>query len=320
MTLLIREHEVADLISMAEATDAVEDAFIQLGQGRAFHNPRTRIKLGGEMLHVLPAAIPEMDAVGLKSYTAFRGGIRFLVLLYSSKTGELKAMVEAQRLGELRTGAVASVAIKRMAKKNVTHGMLFGAGVMGGAMLEGMANARSFKQISVFDLDRERLGMFCEKMSNRLGVDVVPAENVNDSVAQAEVVVTMTTSKDPVFDGKRLSDGTTVVAAGSNLLQKREIDSTVVRRSARIVVEAKDQAQLEAGDLFVPIDAGHLHWNQIDELSDLLMNRVPARESENEINIFKSVGLGLQDIAVAARVYQSAVDNKGIGTEVPIST
>lgn len=319
MTLLIREHEAADLISMEEATDTVEEAFIQLGQGRAFHNPRTRIKLGGEMLHVLPAALPEMDAVGLKSYTAFRGGIRFLVLLYSAKTGELKAMVEAQRLGELRTGGVASVAIKKLARQDVKRGMLFGAGVMGGAMLEGMANARNFEQISVFDLDRERLGSFCEKMSKKLGTNVVPAVDVNDSVAQADVVVTMTTSKDPVFDGKRLSEGTTVVAAGSNLLQKRELDSTVVRRSARIVVEARDQAQLEAGDLFVPIDAGHLHWNQVDELSDVLLNRVAARESEDEINLFKSVGLGLQDVAVAACIYRAAV-NAGVGTEVPIST
>jgi alanine dehydrogenase len=318
MALLIREQEVADLISMSEATDVVQEAFTQLGEGRAFHNPRTRMKLGGEMLHVLPAALPEMDAVGLKSYTAFRGGIRFLVLLYSAKTGELKAMVEAQRLGELRTGGAASVAIKKMARKNVERGVLFGAGVMGGAMLEGMVNARKFDQISVFDLNGDRLKPFCEEMSRKLDVDIVPASDANEAVSTADVVVTMTTSKEPVFDGKRLPDGATVVAAGSNLLQKREIDSTVIRRSSRIVVEAKDQAQLEAGDLFVPIDAGHLHWNQIYELSDVLLKRVPARESEEEINLFKSVGLGLQDVAVAAKIYDCAVKNSA-GVELPIT-
>src|SRR5690554_5614097 len=112
MVLLIGEDEVRELVTMADAAAVVEDAFRQYGQGRAFNNPRTRIKLSGEILHVLPAALPEMDALGLKSYTAFRSGIRFLVTLYSAKTGELNALVKAQRLGELRTGGVASVAIQ----------------------------------------------------------------------------------------------------------------------------------------------------------------------------------------------------------------
>jgi ornithine cyclodeaminase/alanine dehydrogenase-like protein (mu-crystallin family) len=125
----------------------------------------------------------------------------------------------------------------------------------------------------------------------------------------------MTTAKDPVFDGKKLRPGTTVVAAGSNLLQKREVDSTVIRRSGRIVVEAIDQSQLEAGDLFVPVDAGHLHWNQVHEISDLILGHVPGRESDDEINLFKSVGLGLQDMAVAARAYDAAI-RAGAGMEV----
>jgi len=315
MVLLISEDEVRELVTMAEATDVVEDAFRLLGEGRAFNNPRTRIKLSGEILHVLPAAIPEMDALGLKSYTAFRSGIRFMVLLYSAKTGELKALIKAQRLGELRTGGVASVAIKRMAREDSRQGALFGAGVMGRAMLEGMVNARPFERVKVFDLNRDALATFCTEMSERLSLEVVPAESSDDAIAEADVVVTMTTAKDPVFDGKKLRPGTTVVAAGSNLLQKREVDSTVIRRSSRIVVEAIDQSQLEAGDLFVPIDAGHLHWNQVHELSTLILGQVPGRESEEEINLFKSVGLGLQDMAVAARVYEAATRN-GAGTEV----
>lgn len=317
MALLIREDEVNELLPMAEAADTVEEVFTQLGQGKAFNNPRTRIKLNGEILHVLPAAAPQMDALGLKSYTAFRGGIKFLVLLYSAKTGELKALLQAQRLGELRTGGVASVAIKHMAKETTPRGALFGAGTMGRAMLEGMVNARTFEEVRVVDLNQERLKAFCEEQSARLNVNLVPAVDGNEAVDGADVVVTMTTAKDPVFDGKRLTDGATVVAAGSNLLQKREIDSMVIRRSSRIVVEAKDQAQLEAGDLFVPIDAGFLHWNQIHELSEVLLGHIPGRESDSEINIFKSVGLGLQDVAVAAKIYDAAV-KAGAGLEIPI--
>ena len=317
MALLIREDEVRELVKMPEAADAVEEAFRLYGQGKAYNNPRTRIKLGGEILHVLPAAIPTMDALGLKSYTAFRGGIRFLVLLYSAKTGELKALIQAQRLGELRTGGVASVALKHMARRNVSRGALFGAGTMGRAMLEGMVNACRFEQIKVFDIFKDRLPGYCEEMSRRLDANIVPAEEPADAVDRADVVVTMTTAKDPVFDGKLLADGATVVAAGSNLLQKREVDSTVIRRAKRIVVEARDQAQLEAGDLFVPIDAGHLHWNQVHELSDVLLGHIPGRESDDEINLFKSVGLGLQDIALAAKVYEAAT-KAGAGTEVPL--
>ena len=317
MALLIREEEVNELLSMADASDVVEEAFRQLGAGRAFNNPRTRIKLSGEMLHVLPAAIPDMDALGLKAYTAFRGGIRFVVLLYSAKTGELKAMLQAQRLGELRTGGVASVAMKYMAREESATGAIFGAGTMGHAMVEGMANAREFDQIKAFDLNPERLAEFCETMSQRTGVDVTPAESPSDAIDGADIVVTMTTAKDPVFNGRELQDGATVVAAGSNLLQKREIDSMVIRRSSRIVVESVDQSQLEAGDLFTPIDAGFLHWNQVHELSSVLLGHVPGRESEEEINVFKSVGLGLQDMAVAARIYDAAVQ-QGAGTEIDI--
>src|ERR1700730_7727723 len=132
---------------MAEAANTVEEAFRQLGQGTAFNNPRSRVKLGGEILHVLPAALPAMDALGLKSYTAFRGGIRFLVLLYSAKTGELKALIQAQRLGELRTAGVAAVAIKHMARSDSTRGAVFGVGNVGRTMLEGMVYARRFQQI-----------------------------------------------------------------------------------------------------------------------------------------------------------------------------
>jgi alanine dehydrogenase len=186
---------------------------------------------------------------------------------------------------------------------------------MGSAMLEGMAVARSFESIRVFDLDKERLASFCAEWSERLSIDVSPASSPDQAIERADVVVTMTTAKDPVFDGKKLRAGTTVIASGSNLLQKREVDSTVIRRSKRIVVEATDQAQLEAGDLFVPIDAGHLHWNQVDELSDVLLGRRPGRESDDEINLFKSVGLGLQDMAVAALAFDAAVA-AGAGTEV----
>lgn len=317
MALLIREEEVNELLSMAQASDAVAESFRQLGRGTAFNNPRSRIKLEGKILHVLPAAIPEMDALGLKSYTAFRGGIRFLVLLYSATTGELKALIQAQRLGELRTGAAASVAIDHMARRKVSRGALFGAGTMGGAMLEGMAHARSFDGIAVYDTDRDRLYAFCDEMSDRLGVSVTPASSPDEAVGEADVVVTMTTSRSPVFDGKQLPEGATVVAAGSNLLQKREIDSAVVRRASRIVVESVEQAQLEAGDLFPAIDSGHLHWNQVHELSDLLLGHVPGRESNDEINLFKSIGLGIQDMAVAAKVYDEAL-RAGGGTAIPI--
>jgi len=317
MALLIREEEVRELVTMAEATDTVEEAFRQLGRGTAFNNPRSRIKLGGEILHVLPAALPEMDALGLKSYTAFRGGIRFVVLLYSAKTGELKALIQARRLGELRTAGVAAVAIKRMARAESAQGAVFGAGKVGRAMLEAMVNARDFRRIKVLNTQQERLPAYCAEMSALLDTEIVPAADAGDAVADADVVVTCTTAKDPVFDGKQLREGTTVVASGSNLLQKREIDSTVIRRAKRIVVESVDQAKLEAGDLFLPIDSGHLHWNQVHELSDLLLGHVPGREGAEEINLFKSVGLGLQDMALAAKVYEAAT-RAGAGTEIPL--
>lgn len=317
MVKLIREQDVENALTMADVVSSLRGAFADYSNGEAFTEPRSRLKLNGEILHVLSAAVPNQDALGVKSYTAFRSGLRFHILLYSSQTGELKAIIQAKRLGELRTGGTASLALEELATSSAETGALFGVGNISRGMLEGMLHARELQRIFVCSRNQENAADFCERMSGVGSVDLIPVSEPHQAISSADIVVTATTSKSAVFDGKSLKVGATVAAVGSNLLQKREIDSTVVRRASRVVVESIDQAKNEAGDLFPAIDSGFLHWNQVDELGDIVSKRLSARISDEEIILFKSVGLGLQDVAIAAKMYEIA-EAEGLGDDIDI--
>lgn len=309
MVRLIREHEVESTLEMPDVVASLREAFADYANGNAFNQPRSRVKLNGEILHVLPAALPAQEVLGLKAYTAFRAGIRFHVLLYDARNGELKAIIQAKRLGELRTGGTTSLALDVLAAEMAATATLFGVGNIASAMLDGMLTARKLRRIYVCSRSLEKSQQFCEQSPSASEVELVACADSRKAVEESDIVVTATTSKTPVFDGEALKPGVTVAAAGSNLLQKREIDSQAVKRSDRIVVESIDQAQLEAGDLFPAIDAGFLHWNQVECLGDIVAGIRPGRVSEREIILFKSVGLGLQDMAVAAKMYQLSLDH-----------
>ena len=317
MALLLDEQQVTDLLTMEMAIAAVEEALKQHGLGTAINNPRTRVRLPTGQLHMMGAALPTRGVIGYKAYTAFRGKARFHVMLYSSDTGELLAMLQADRLGQMRTGAASGVATKYMAQAEARSVGIFGTGWQARSQLEAVCGVRQIQSIKAFGRDTTRRQTFCAEMSQQLGILVEPADTPEAVVKGMDIVITSTNARDPLFDGNWLDSGVHVNAIGSNALIRREIDDTTVRRSALIVVDSKEQARLECGDLLGPLERGLIHWEQVRELGDIVAGHIPGRREPSDITLFESHGLAIWDLAAGMAVYDAA-RAKGVGCEVAL--
>lgn len=316
MALLLTEDDVAKLLTMVDAIEAVEDALHEQGAGSAESLPRRRLRTPSGVLHLMAGSAPGLGYLGLKAYTTFAGAARFVVLLYDARDGRLVALVQADRLGQIRTGAASGVATRHLALADASTVGIFGTGWQARSQLEAMRTARSVRLVKAYGRDRERREAFCNEMTALLGVEVRPVERPEQAVEGAQIVVTATTSAQPVFDGHLLEPGTHVNAMGSNSLLKREVDEVTVRRADLVVVDSIEQAKLESGDLLGPIERGQLSWERVRELDEVVVGRA-GRRTREEITLFESHGLGIEDVAVAARTNELARERGG-GVEVPI--
>ena len=302
MTLLLGDKEVNQVMGMRECVQLMDDAFQQAGRGLTWNRPRSRIRLPRGFHHLMAAAVLDSNVFGLKTYTSFRAGTRFLTLLYDSGTGDLLAMVQGGRCSQLRTGAVSAVATEYMARDSAATVGIIGTGFQGRSQLEGVCEGRDIRSAKVYDRVPEASKKFSEEMSRSLGIEVTPTESAQECVQASDVVITMTTSREPVLLGDWLEPGMHINAAGSNHWIRREVDDNVVRRADAVVVDSLPDAQVEAGDLLYPIERGSLRWDQIHELASVVVGRVQGRTSEEDITLFESQGIAVSDVAAAAFV------------------
>ncbi|HLJ56100.1 MAG TPA: ornithine cyclodeaminase family protein, partial [Chthonomonadaceae bacterium] len=235
-----------------------------------------------------------------------------------ARTGELLALIEADRMGQIRTGAATGVATACLAadRRGLRVG-IYGAGWQAQSQLEAVCAVRAIVGVRVYSRTAEKRDAFCRDMTARLGVPVEPAERPEDAAAGAEIVITATTAREPVLRGEWLMPGAHVNAVGGNLLMKREIDDAVIARSGLIVVDSIEQARVEAGDLLAPFERGLFRWEQVRELYEIVAGSHPGRMAEDQITLFKSIGIALEDVAVAARIYRNAIE-QGAGSRVPM--
>ena len=263
MALFLTEREVAGLLPMDECIDVLEEAFSHAGAGQVEIKPRSRIRMPNGFFHFMSASDEGHGVFGYKAYPSFGGpaGSKFLVMLYDFESGELLAMLEAGRLGQIRTGAASGLATKYMAREDAGTVAVFGSGFQASTQLEAVCAARDIKQAKVYSRRAERREEFARRMSGRLNLEVQAAESPSDCVAGADVVVTITSARDPVFAGSELAPGTHVNAAGGNHWQRREVDEDTVTRSGVIVVDDLDQAKVECGDLMWLEVRGTFRWD-----------------------------------------------------------
>jgi alanine dehydrogenase len=315
MAILLRESDVEKLATTNVSVEAIEQAFKLQGQQNADTASRRRCRLDQGLLHVMSASLPTLGYAGLKSYTSVAGVARFAVLLYTGD-GQLAAVIEADKLGQLRTGAASAVATKYMAREDSSRLGLFGTGLQARSQLQAICSVRPIKTVVAYSRDAEKREKFCKEMTELTGIGVYPASSPEEAVKDMDIVVTATTSKEPVFKGEWLSKGTHINAIGANFLSKQEIDVATVRMSDCVVVDSCEQAALESGDLDFAAKAGDFFWEDARELGLVVVGEFPGREDASEITLFESQGIALEDIALAARVYEQAV-KEGMGERLP---
>lgn len=316
MALFLAEADVEALLTMDIALEAVERAHRAHGAGSAIDIPRQRTRVPTASLHVLQGALPDDGVFGYKAYTASRAGARFLVHLFDAASGALQAVIEADRLGMMRTGAAGGVAAKWLAREDATEAGVFGAGWQAQGQIEALARVRHLQRIKVFSRDAARRQAFCARMTARCGIEVVPAASAEAAVRGSQIVVTVTTAAQPLFDGGWLEAGAHVTAAGSNALIRREIDEKSVLRAACVCVDSRATALREAGDLLPALEKGRLAEGRLVELGEVVVGVRPGRKTPDDITLFESQGMAIQDLALAARLLALARAG-GHGRELP---
>jgi alanine dehydrogenase len=304
--LYLREAEVDELLSPADAVEAVEGCFARMAAGAVENRPRFRLGLEDGLLNVMAAADLELGVGAIKAYTGFRDGVRFVVVLFAADRPELLALIEADRLGQRRTGAASGVAARHLARSGARTLGVIGTGWQAESQVESIRAALpGIERVVAFSSTEEHLADFCE----RYGAE--PAE-YNRDAAEQDVVVTVTSSRDPVLRGEWLKPGALVCAVGANRLNARELDNAVVERAAFICCDSREQARLEAGDLVEPVERGVLDWLEVHELAEVVGGQVQGRATDEDIVLFKSLGIAAEDAAVAKLVHDRARE-RGIG-------
>jgi ornithine cyclodeaminase/alanine dehydrogenase-like protein (mu-crystallin family) len=305
--LYLREAEVERLLTMEAALEAVEAAFRAQAEGLVANHPRRRLHPDRNVyFHYMAAADTSRGYFGMKLYSSAPAGVRFLVPLYQTETGALLALLEADCLGRMRTGAASGVATKYMARADAARVGILGSGHQAPTQLEALARVRRLAGVRVYSPSAERRRAFAERMSARLGLAVLPVETAERAVGEADIVVVCTSAKQPALQGAWLAPGAHVNAVGANFPQKRELDDVAVSRAGRIVVDSLEQSRDEAGDLIAPFQSDPERWREVRELSEVVAGKFPGRASDREITLFKSNGVALEDVAAAACVYERA--------------
>jgi alanine dehydrogenase len=304
LPLYLTEAEIEQLLTPADALVVVEACFERLARGAIENRPRTRLPAGEGVFAVMSAVDEELGLAGLKSYTWLPGGTPFVVVLFDLERAEVAAVIEADKLGQLRTGAASGVAAKYLAKDDARTLGVIGCGWQAESQIACIREAvPSIEQVVAYCRTEEHLSAFCKK------VGAEPGESHRDP-AQQDVVVTVTTSKDPVLRGEWLKPGALVCAVGANRPKARELDNVVLERAVLVLCDSIEQAKLESGDLIEPVERGVLDWLEVHELHEVVAGELPGRSSPEDIVLFKSNGIAAWDIAIGATAVELARKKK----------
>jgi alanine dehydrogenase len=313
--LMLNEDEVRQLLTMEMALEAVETVLRKQALEEAHNIPRARLQTDHVMMHVMSASAKTLGVMGYKAYTTTRKGAQFHVGLFDGKTGDLKALIQADYLGQVRTGAASGVATQYMARPDAVEVGLFGSGKQARTQLLAVCKVRRINRVQVYSPNEERRRRFCTEMEREVGCEVQPVPRPEPAAQDKDIVITATNSREPVLFGEWLSEGTHLNIVGSNFLTKAELDVVAVRRCEVIVVDSKDQARLEAGDFAQALEDGSIHWSDVHELAQVIVGRYPGRAHAQDVTLFKSLGIALEDVAVAGSVYDKAI-KEGVGKMV----
>jgi len=311
VTLHINESEVKSIFTMPRAIEAVEAISQRQAAGEVLVHPRRRFELpDGAFFHHMAAADVPGGFVATKQYTYVGGKLKFLVSLFSTKNGDLLSLIEADILGQMRTGAASGVATKYLARKDAVTAGIVGTGLQARTQLEAIVAARELKSVKVYGRDPERREKFASETSARFGISVKAVATPIEATADVSIICTATTANQPVVSGEGVSPGTHINAIGANHMKKRELDAATVAKCSRIYVDSIEQSRQEAGDLVLGFAGHEQRWDTVRELSSLVAGICPGRTDDSQITLFKSNGIAAWDLAAAVCVYRLAQEQK----------
>ena len=325
MTLLLSRSDVIKVLDMQETMDILEVAFADLSKGKAIMPLRTPIsapEYNGLALF-MPAYLKGMGALGAKVVTVYKDNqekfnmatVLGTIILLDEKSGSPIAIMDGGFLTAMRTGGVAGLATRLLARKDAEIHTLFGTGGMAKTHAWAVSNARDIKKLNIFSIDPEETRIaFVDSLRDIISCDIEIADSAEQVVKEADIITLITSAKEPVIDGNWVKKGTHINGIGSHAPNMRELD-TLTLKNSKVVCDLVDACKPEAGDFIIPIEAGEYSWGEIHgSLGDVITNRIPGRVNDDEITVFKSVGLAIQDISTAFHVYERAVEF-GVGLD-----
>ncbi len=328
--LVLTKEDIKKVFTMKDAIEADKEALRIYSAGKSVSPLRVNIDIPKEQGQSLfmPAYVEELDATGIKIVSVFPKNIEkglpsvpAQMILLDGTTGEVCAILDGTYLTQLRTGAVQGAASDILAKEDAKIGALIGTGGQAATQLEAMVCVRNLQEVRVADINFERAKAFAEKMQEELaayGTKIVAVENGNAAVKDADIITSVTTSRKPVFDGTLVKKGAHVNGVGAYTPQMQELDETIVQKADKVFFDTKEGVLAEAGDFITPMEKGLVTEDDFDgELGEVILGKISGRETDEEITLFKTVGMAVLDVVTAQKIYQKAVENK-IGQVVEI--
>jgi alanine dehydrogenase len=313
--LFLKEQDISQLVSVEETIDLLETLFRDQASGRAVTNSRERLRMAGTTLHLMAGAVPPY--FGYKAYTSAAGKTQFFFYLFSSETADLLAIMEANTLGQIRTGAATGLATRILANPDASEAVLFGAGWQAQTQLQAIDAVRKLKRVWIVNRKPERRESFIRTMQPSVKAELRPAESAEQATRNSQIITTITSSREPVVKGEWITPGTHINAAGGNMLIRRELDDEAVLRSNVVVVDSVEQSRLEAGEFVGAIESGRRHWQDFVELRQVVADPKIGRRTVQDITFFKSLGLAIEDVALGRVVYERA-KQRGLGQTLPL--
>ena len=315
MALFLKDEDVAQCVTMDAMLEAIESMQRQYGDGQAHNMTRRKIIADSGMLSVMGGGLFHQGLLGVKTYTVVKGAYSFQVSLYDANTGELLLYTQANRLGQLRTGATTGVTVKHLANPEDATVGIIGTGGQAPTQLEALSKVRGIKKIKAYSRTQERREEFARRMTDTMGVKVSAATSNEDAVRDCDIVLCIAATMDPVVEAAWLKDGSTLIGAGPTTWRAREVDEAVITRAGKLIVDSTEQAAIEAGDLCSAVDKGIIQWSKVHELRHVVSGAVTGRDSNDQVVYAKIMGTGVADVAAAKLAYDSA-KAAGLGTEM----
>lgn len=325
--LLLSKKDIQKVFTMKDAVEADKEAFTLFSEGKSVVPLRTNIgapKHDGAFLF-MPSYVEDLECSAIKIVNVFPKNIEkgipttpAQVLLIDGKTGVVISVLDGTYVTQLRTGAASGAAFDVLANPTAKKGALIGTGGQAATQLEAMLAVRDLEEVKVYDINLQRTEEFVEKMNEELAsydTRIIAAKSSDEAIEDADMIVTVTPSSKPVFDGNKVKAGATVSCVGSYQPHMQEMDSVILQRAGKIYFDSEEAVLSEAGDILIPLADGLITKEDFTgDLGDVLLGKVIGRETEEEIIVFKTVGIGTQDLVTAKHIYDKAVE-QGIGTE-----